>query len=118
MATRGSDRFAAEPWGMCGIACVIGSELPTEPRRLAASECMRHRGPDDGGSFAAEGVWLGHRRLAIIDLSPLGHQPLTDPETGVTIVYNGEIFNYPELRAELEARGHRFRSRCDTEVLL
>jgi asparagine synthase (glutamine-hydrolysing) len=79
---------------------------------------MYHRGPDDGGSFEAPGVWLGHRRLAIIDLSDGGHQPLEDEATGVVLVYNGELFNYLELRRELEGRGHHFRSRSDTEVLL
>ncbi|HSC56588.1 MAG TPA: asparagine synthase (glutamine-hydrolyzing), partial [Nitrospira sp.] len=63
-------------------------------------------------------VWLGHRRLAIIDLSPGGHQPMVDVETGVTITFNGEIFNYVELRDELRALGHTFQTRSDTEVLL
>ena len=79
---------------------------------------MHHRGPDAGGSFAAPGVWLGHRRLSILDLSEAGHQPLVDEDTGAVIAFNGEIFNYLELRAELEGSGHRFRGHSDTEVLL
>ncbi len=79
---------------------------------------MRHRGPDDAGSFTAPGVWLGHRRLSIIDVSDRGHQPLEDPDTGAVLIFNGEIFNYLELRKQLEAHGHRFRSHSDTEVLL
>jgi asparagine synthase (glutamine-hydrolysing) len=79
---------------------------------------MHHRGPDDGGSFTAPGVWLGHRRLAILDLSDAGHQPLVDPETGTVIVFNGEIFNYLELRDTLQGHGHRFHGHSDTEVLL
>lgn len=83
-----------------------------------------HRGPDDSGvvqiSPVGEGhsIVFGHRRLAIIDLSDAGHQPMYDPETGNWVVYNGEIYNFRELRAELEARGCRFHSECDTEVIL
>jgi asparagine synthase (glutamine-hydrolysing) len=79
---------------------------------------MRHRGPDDAGSVWLDGAWLASRRLAIIDVGDGGHQPFTDQETGAAIVFNGEIFNYLELRTELESSGHRFRSRSDTEVLL
>jgi asparagine synthase (glutamine-hydrolysing) len=81
-----------------------------------------HRGPDDEGLAVVvhpkATLGLGSRRLAIIDLSPLGHQPMQDPDTGDVLVYNGEIYNSPELREELEGRGHRFRGRSDTEVLL
>jgi asparagine synthase (glutamine-hydrolysing) len=75
-----------------------------------------HRGPDDSGLFQDARVVLGHRRLTIIDLSPTGHQPMSNEDGAVWITYNGEIYNYTELAAELT--GHRFVSRCDTEVLL
>jgi asparagine synthase (glutamine-hydrolysing) len=81
-----------------------------------------HRGPDDEGievlGSARGTVGLGSRRLAILDLTPAGHQPMRDPETGTTVAYNGEIYNFPELRAELERSGHVFHGRGDTEVLL
>lgn len=84
---------------------------------------MAPRGPDDAGHCAihprAGGrLWLGARRLAILDLSAEGHQPMCDPATGNTLVYNGEIYNFRELRRELESRGCAFRSQCDTEALL
>jgi len=81
---------------------------------------VAHRGPDDAGEWhSPDGkVGLAHRRLSIIDLSPLGHQPMVDASGAAVIVFNGEIYNFRELRAELEAKGHRFRSHSDTEVLL
>src|SRR5262245_65733380 len=84
---------------------------------------MTHRGPDADGLWthgvgSARGVAFAHRRLAIIDLSPDGVQPMLEPQSGCAIVFNGEIYNYLELRAELEAQGVRFRSKSDTEVLL
>lgn len=81
-------------------------------------DLLAHRGPDADGVFVKGPVGLGHRRLAVIDLSPLGHQPMSTDDGEVTITFNGEIYNFRELRAELESRGHRFRSRSDTEVLL
>jgi asparagine synthase (glutamine-hydrolysing) len=81
---------------------------------------MRHRGPDDAGLWwSGDGrVGLAHRRLAIIDLSPTGHQPMADASGRLHVTHNGEIYNYRELRRELEARGHRFRTASDTEVIL
>jgi asparagine synthase (glutamine-hydrolysing) len=81
---------------------------------------MRHRGPDDAGEWwSADGrAGLGHRRLSVIDLSPAGHQPMIGDEGGTIIVFNGEIYNFRELRDELIKRGHRFCSRTDTEVIL
>jgi len=109
---------------MCGIA---GIRL-SEPARLDAAEervdrmldRLAHRGPDDVGTWSDRpaGVLLGHRRLAVIDISPLGHQPMVSEDGRLAIVFNGEIYNFPELRRELEARGVRFTSTSDTEVLL
>lgn len=81
-------------------------------------EAIARRGPDSVGEARWPGVWLGHRRLAILDLSPAGHQPMLNGDGSVGIVFNGCIYNFLELRAELESAGHRFRSRCDTEVLV
>jgi asparagine synthase (glutamine-hydrolysing) len=103
---------------MCGIAGVVGHAVPDVAWADAARDVMAHRGPDDRGSWRAEGVWLASRRLAVIDTGPTGHQPLHDPESGATIAFNGEIYNHVELRAELEGLGHRFRGHSDTEVLL
>jgi asparagine synthase (glutamine-hydrolysing) len=86
----------------------------------AGRDSMAHRGPDDAGAwFSSDGrVGLGHRRLSILDVSPLGHQPMRDESRGLSIVFNGEIYNFEELRSELAALGYEFRSRSDTEVLL
>jgi len=103
---------------MCGIFGFYGKfDLDALKIGLAA---IAHRGPDDSGLFqdAEAGVGLAHARLSIIDLSPLGHQPMTDETGRYTIVYNGEIYNFRELRAELETKGCRFSGGSDTEVLL
>jgi asparagine synthase (glutamine-hydrolysing) len=102
---------------MCGIAAVIGGAVPPAQTLEAALATLAHRGPDDSGVFRRERVWLGSRRLAIQDLSAAGHMPMT-AEGIATIVFNGEIYNYLELRDELIAHGHRFASDSDTEVLL
>ncbi|HEV2320360.1 MAG TPA: asparagine synthase (glutamine-hydrolyzing) [Verrucomicrobiae bacterium] len=88
---------------------------PETIRRMSRS--MLHRGPDDEGDFISGPVGLGFRRLSIIDLSG-GHQPMSDAEGSVQVVFNGEIYNFRELRRELEARGHKFRTRSDTEVIV
>lgn len=109
---------------MCGLAGVFAyasSAKPVDETALATvRDHMRARGPDSGGLWVSEDrrVGLAHRRLAIIDLSEAGHQPMYDPETGNRIVFNGEIYNHRELRSELEAGGHRFASKSDTEVIL
>lgn len=86
----------------------------------SARDTLTHRGPDDCGQWWSDDgrVGLAHRRLSILDLSPLGHQPMHRPEHGLSIVFNGEIYNFAELRRELEQLGHGFRSHSDTEVLL
>jgi asparagine synthase (glutamine-hydrolysing) len=109
---------------MCGI-CGVYSERPLDPAwlREAASRMaagLVHRGPDDEGVWGDEGgrVALGNRRLAIIDLSPAGHQPMADSRNEVFITYNGMIYNYRELREDLVGAGYPFRGRSDTEVIL
>ncbi|GAB6040752.1 asparagine synthase (glutamine-hydrolyzing) [Endothiovibrio diazotrophicus] len=104
---------------MCGITGIFHPGRPAAAlgERLAPmTEALRHRGPDDVGQHLAEGIGLGFRRLSIVDLSG-GNQPMYSDDGGVVSVCNGEIYNHRELRAELEARGHRFRSHADTEVL-
>ncbi|MBK8497875.1 MAG: asparagine synthase (glutamine-hydrolyzing) [Flavobacteriales bacterium] len=106
---------------MCGIAgsYQIDTSKPATGDRIAAAlRCIAHRGPDDEGVYKAGRAVLGHRRLSIIDTSSAGHQPFTDDGGRYTIAFNGEVFNFQELRAKLEAQGHRFRSHSDTEVAL
>ncbi len=102
---------------MCGIVGRIGPAPVTEAEILHMCEAIRHRGPDDWGTFVEDGVGLGMRRLSIIDLAG-GHQPIANEDGSVVIVFNGEIYNHEALHRELEARGHRFRTRTDTEVLV
>ena len=102
---------------MCGLCGVV--ELAAPPDRGAVEtmlDGLAHRGPDGRGVFAADGVCLGHLRLAIIDLSDAGLQPFQ--AGGLQLLHNGEIYNYLELREELRGKGHRFRTDTDTEVLL
>jgi len=111
---------------MCGIFGIIARNARV-PREVLerATQSLAHRGPDDSGTVILQDsagenieVGLGNRRFAIIDLSPLGHQPMSDPATGNWIVYNGEVYNFREVRAELERAGLEFRSASDTEVIL
>ncbi len=107
---------------MCGIAGTFEfrTGAPVDRRVLQRmTDVLSHRGPDDGGMFVSrEGdVGLGHRRLSIIDLSS-GNQPMADAAEELWIVFNGEIYNFPELKRELQSRGHRFRTASDTEVIL
>ena len=105
---------------MCGFAGMVGFEgLPADKQavhRMTAS--LFHRGPDEGGFYASRSVGLGVRRLAILDLTPAAHQPMVSEEGDLVLVYNGEIYNYVELRRELQSLGHVFKSTGDTEVLL
>lgn len=102
---------------MCGIVGISGGGLE---RLAAANDRLTHRGPDDCGVFTDQiaGVGLGHRRLSIVDLSPLGHQPMHSADGAVVLVFNGEIYNHHELKASLVAKGYSFRGHSDTEVLL
>lgn len=103
---------------MCGILAIFGDDLPPAEQAGTALDLLRHRGPNDRGVWQGRHAWLGSRRLSIIDLGPGGHQPMIDPKTGVVLIFNGEIYNYRELRDQLIVAGHRFRSQSDTEVLL
>ncbi len=104
---------------MCGIAGVaaLAGEPVSAQQLQRMCDVMHHRGPDDAGYLVDPGVAIGMRRLAIIDLHS-GHQPIFNEDESVAVVYNGEIYNYRELRAELEARGHRFKTASDTEVIV
>src|SRR5436190_2171447 len=100
---------------MCGIAGYSGQAIEgLMPRMLSR---IRHRGPDDEGEYHNGDVHLGMVRLSIIDLGG-GHQPITNEDETIWVVFNGEIFNYIELRAELEAKGHRFKTSSDTETIV
>ncbi len=105
---------------MCGLFGALsfdGSAInPDHASSMSAR--VAQRGPDDKGEFFDGPVMLGHRRLAIIDLSAAGHQPMQDSSERYTIVFNGTIYNYPELREELITRGYRFNSHSDTEVII
>ena len=105
---------------MCRIAGLITKETRNDAEQLvrAMTRALQHGGPDDEGIYSEGQVHLGHRRLSIIDLSKNGHQPMTDAQGGLWLVFNGEIYNFPELRAELEKEGYQFRSGTDTEVLI
>ncbi|MEI6040071.1 MAG: asparagine synthase (glutamine-hydrolyzing) [Candidatus Berkelbacteria bacterium] len=108
---------------MCGIVGIYNlsekdNEIKLDQVVKKMTDSIAHRGPDDEGFYVENKVALGHRRLAIIDLSPLGHQPMFSEDSNLVIVFNGEIYNYLELAEELEGLGHSFKSKCDTEVIL
>ena len=100
---------------MCGI---VGFNWRDERLIESATEVLAHRGPDAGGVYVDNYVSLGHRRLSIIDLSEHGQQPMSNEDGTVWVTYNGEIYNFRELREALAAKGHCFRSRTDTEVIV
>ncbi|MBA3838039.1 MAG: asparagine synthetase B, partial [Zymomonas sp.] len=105
---------------MCGIAGLFYPDTPKpiDPQRITAmTDAQAHRGPDGSGVWVAPGIGLGHRRLSIIDLGG-GAQPMHSKDGRLSVSYNGEIYNFKEVRAELEARGAQFRTDSDTEVLL
>ena len=110
---------------MCGLAGMLlpaplASAEALQAQALAMGQALHHRGPDDGGSWvdADAGIALAHRRLSILDLSPLGHQPMASADGRYVMAYNGEVYNFAALREELEPLGHAFRGHSDTEVLL
>jgi asparagine synthase (glutamine-hydrolysing) len=100
---------------MCGIC---GFNWTDERLIESMKARLEHRGPDDHGTYLAEGISLGHRRLSIVDLSEAGRQPLSNEDGTVWVTFNGEIYNHVELRERLQKRGHRFRSRTDTESIV
>lgn len=101
---------------MCGITGIAGFE----DKRLIKlmNDAVSHRGPDDSGFFSDRNICLGHRRLSIIDLSEKGHQPMCNENKDIWIVFNGEIYNFKELKKDLEAKGHKFQSNSDTEAII
>src|SRR5690348_6970252 len=107
---------------MCGIAGVLGGPKVEAETILRMTRALAHRGPDDEGVWldAEAGIALGHRRLSIIDLSPAGHQPMLSPAGRYVLILNGEIYNFADLRSELESAGHHvnWRGHSNTEVLL
>src|SRR5437763_4221424 len=110
---------------MCGLAGFLDASAAAPAEEMSASikrmtATLTHRGPDDNGIWldAKAGLALGHRRLSILDLSAEGHQPMVSGCGRYVLVFNGEIYNFRQLRADLETRGHQFRGHSDTEVML
>ena len=103
--------------GLCGVAFADPARVASRDMIERMNATIAHRGPDDSGMFLAGPVGFGHRRLSIVDLST-GHQPIANEDGSVTIVYNGEIYNHADFRDRLLARGHRFRTRSDTEAIV
>jgi asparagine synthase (glutamine-hydrolysing) len=104
--------------GICGVLNLGGADTVEESLVQQMVTIQQHRGPDDQGIFCEPGVGLGFCRLAILDLTPAGHQPMSNEDGTVWLVFNGEIYNYRDMVPELERAGHRFRSRCDSEVII
>src|SRR5260221_4763370 len=106
---------------MCGLAGFFQARgTPPGEWRLvlaAMAHTLVHRGPDDEGYWLDDRVGLGHRRLSIVDVAT-GHQPMSNEDGSVWLVFNGEIYNFPELRHELQGNGHQFRTRSDTETIV
>jgi len=105
---------------MCGICGIYnkGSTEISENRIIKMRDIMYSRGPDDAGIYVKEHIGLGHRRLSIIDLTKAAHQPIANEDKTVWMVFNGEIYNFKELRKKLETLGHVFKSRTDCEVVI
>src|SRR6266481_6922802 len=104
---------------MCGIAGIVdlSGRRPVPAGMLQAmAAALIHRGPDEDGSFEVPGLGMASRRLSIVGLAD-GRQPICNEDRSIFVVYNGELFDYPEVRADLEGRGHRFATHCDTEVI-
>ena len=106
---------------MCGIAGIINKQsgaIVDGSKIEKMLEGLHHRGPDDHGIYLNDNVAIGHKRLSIIDLSKLGHQPMISSDGRYVISYNGEVYNYIELKDTLISKGHSFISKTDTEVIL
>ncbi len=103
--------------GICGVVRICPPGRVDDDLLTRMRDTLIHRGPDDEGLFISENVGLGHRRLSIVDLSG-GHQPMTNADETIWITYNGELYNFRELRAEMEAQGYAFKTKSDTEVVL
>ncbi len=105
---------------MCGIVGFVDKRKPKEKKEIIKNmaDRIKHRGPDDEGFYVDNSVALGHRRLSILDLSKKGAQPLYNEDKSMVIVFNGEIYNYESLKEELVKKGHKFKTKTDTEVLL
>src|SRR5579883_851146 len=104
--------------GICGILQLDSESFVSEPLLRQMTAAQKHRGPDDEGYFCESGVGLGFCRLSILDLTPAGHQPMSNEDGTLWLVFNGEIYNFRELVPLLEQAGHRFRSRSDSEVII
>src|ERR1700674_4529418 len=102
--------------GIAGIVDLIGRRPVPAGILQAMAAAMIHRGPDEDGFFEAPGIGMASRRLSIVGLFD-GRQPISNEDRSISVVYNGELFDYPEQRARLEGRGHRFRTHCDTEII-
>jgi len=105
---------------MCGIAGIYARTIEQDNSNLLVQmlDTIRHRGPDDGGVYSTHPISIGHRRLSVLDLSDAGHQPMASRDGRYRIIYNGEIYNYIEIREELEQLGYEFHTKSDTEVIL
>src|SRR2546423_3180366 len=103
--------------GICGILYTDSRQLVERDRLKEMNRQIVHRGPDDDGFFVEGNVGLAMRRVSIIDIAT-GHQPITNENENLWIVYNGEIYNHQQLRSDLETRGHHYRTRSDTESIL
>jgi len=101
---------------MCGIFGCVGNISPKDVKRC--TNTLTHRGPDGYGDWCSEEASFGHRRLAILDLSDHGKQPMVSEDGRFILTFNGEVYNYIEIRSELKKKGHVFRSDCDSEVVL
>lgn len=103
---------------MCGLVGLVSPDPQDHARLERMTDTLAHRGPDSSGFYREKATGLGHRRLAILDLSPAGNQPMTNEDKNLWLVCNGEIYNYQELTLRLKARGHTFISNCDCETIL
>src|SRR5215510_13042972 len=104
---------------MCGIAGIVSdADRSLESQLAPMIEAQAHRGPDAWGVWSDENCALGHRRLSIIDLSEAGRQPMANDREDILITFNGEIYNFQQLRRELESHGRKFRTRTDTEAII